>query len=90
VQVRQIAGLGGGDPGVQLLAVPAGEDLGELGDVPGEGVQVRAAFGDLPELEFLVVAERAGSRSIQLVTSRTFGGAGAAGGAAAKARNGCR
>jgi len=35
----------------------AGEDLGELGDVPGEGVQVRAAFPGLGELGFLVVAE---------------------------------
>ena len=41
-QVRLVVGTDLGDPGVQLLAVPAGEDLGERGDVPGQGVQVRA------------------------------------------------
>ena len=37
--------------------MPSGEDLGELGDVPGQGVQVRAAAPDLAELGFLLVIE---------------------------------
>jgi len=49
VQVGLVIGFDSGDPVVELVAVPAGEDLGELGDVPGEGVQVRAAVADLRE-----------------------------------------
>jgi hypothetical protein len=90
VQVGLVVGLDGGDPGIQPVAVPAGEDLGELGDVPGESIQARAAVLDLLELEFVVFIEGVRVAQLQLVTSRTFGGAGAAGGAAAMARNGCR
>ena len=57
VQVGLVVGLDGGDPVVEAVAVQAGEDLGELGDVPGEGVQVRAAFPGLGEFVFLVVVE---------------------------------
>jgi hypothetical protein len=54
-QVRLVAGAGPGDPGVQLLTVPAGEDLGELGDVRGEGVQVRALGTDAGEAVLFIV-----------------------------------
>ena len=57
VQVGLVVGLDGRDPVVEAVAVAAGEDLGELGDVAGEGVQVRAACPGLGELVFLVVIE---------------------------------
>jgi hypothetical protein len=57
VQVRLVVGFDGGDPVVELAAVAAGEDLGELGDVPGEGVQVRAAFPGLREFLLLLVVQ---------------------------------
>jgi len=57
VQVRLVVGLDGGDPVVEAAAVAAGEDLGELGDVPGEAVQVRAAPSGLREFGFLIVVE---------------------------------
>ena len=57
MQVGLVVGLDRGDPVVEAVAVAAGEDLGELGDVPGEGVQVRAALCGLGELGFLVVVE---------------------------------
>jgi hypothetical protein len=57
VQVGLVVGVDGFDPCVEAVAVQAGEDLGELGDVAGEGVQVRAAFPGLGEFVFLVVAE---------------------------------
>jgi hypothetical protein len=60
VQVGLVVGLDGGDPVVEAAAVQAGEDLGEPGDVAGEGVQVRAAFAGPGEL-FLLVAEVIGS-----------------------------
>ncbi len=40
--------------------MPAGEDLGELSNVPGEGVQARAAFPGFGEFRFLVIIEVAG------------------------------
>ena len=57
MQVRLVVGLDRGDPVIEAVAVAAGEDLGELGDVPGEGIQVRAALCSLRELGFLVVIE---------------------------------
>ena len=57
MQVRLVVGLDRGDPVIEAVAVAAGEDLGELGDVPGEGIQVRAARCGLRELGFLVVIE---------------------------------
>jgi len=45
----QAGGIDGGDPGVRLLAVPAGEDLGELGDVAGQGGDVVGQVGQ-PEV----------------------------------------
>ena len=62
VQVGLVVGLDGGDPVVEAVAVQAGEDLGELGDVPGERVQVRAAFPGLRELFLLVVIRGCPSR----------------------------
>jgi hypothetical protein len=43
VQVRSVVGVDPGDPLVEASAVPAGERVSEPGDVPGDGVQVRAA-----------------------------------------------
>jgi hypothetical protein len=40
VQVGLVIGLDGGDPGIEAVAMAAGEDLGESGDVTGQGVQV--------------------------------------------------
>jgi len=54
-QVRLVVGAGPGDPGVQPLPAPAGEDLGELGDVAGQGVQVRALGTDAVEAGLLIV-----------------------------------
>ena len=59
-QVRLVAGAGRGDPGVQLLAVPAGKDLGELGDVRGEGVQVRALGPDAGQAGLLIGIQGSG------------------------------
>ena len=59
-QVWLVAGAGRGDPGVQLLAAPAGEDLGELGDVRGQGVQVRALGPDAGEAGLLIVVQGGG------------------------------
>ena len=55
VQVGLVVGLDGGDPVIEAIAVQAGEDLGEFGDVPGERVQMRAACPGLRELGLLVV-----------------------------------
>ena len=57
MQVGLVVGFDGGDPVVEAVAVAAGEDLGELGDVAGEGVQVRAALPGPGELFLLVVVE---------------------------------
>jgi hypothetical protein len=54
-QVRLVVGAGPGDPGVQLLPAPAGEDLGEVGDVAGQGVQVRALGTGAGEAVLLIV-----------------------------------
>ena len=59
-QVRLVAGAGLGDPRIQLLAAQAGEDLGELGDVAGQGVQVRALGPDAGEAGLLVVVQGGG------------------------------
>jgi hypothetical protein len=50
VQVGLVVGLDGGDPVVEPVAVQAGEDLGERGDVAGQGVDVGAAVPCVPEL----------------------------------------
>ena len=60
VRVRLVIGLDGGDPVIKPAAVQAGEDLGELSDVAGEGVQVRAAFPGAGKLGFLLVVQVAG------------------------------
>jgi len=57
VQVRLVVGLDFGNPAIEAAAVAAGEDLGELGDVPDEGVLVRAASSGFREFGFLVVVE---------------------------------
>ena len=44
VQVELVACVDGGDPVVKAVTMRAGEDLGELGDVAGELVQVRAVL----------------------------------------------
>jgi hypothetical protein len=69
--------------------VLSGEDLGELGDVAGECVQVRAAGLHLAELCLLVVE---GIRVAQHPAGDVadLGRAGLTGGAAARARKGCR
>src|SRR5262249_27155581 len=59
-QVRLVAGAGLGDPGIELLAAPAGEDLGEFGDVRGEGVQVRALGADAGEAGLCIVVQGGG------------------------------
>jgi hypothetical protein len=61
VQVRQVAGVDGGDPAGQVLAVAAGHHLGERGDVPGGGAQLRAAGFDPAGLGGLVVGEVIGA-----------------------------
>ena len=88
VQVGLVVGFDGGDPVVEAVAVQAGEDLGELGDVPGECVQVRAAPSGLREFDFLVVVEvvRVGGDPPGQVTG--LGRPGTAGGAAPASRNG--
>jgi hypothetical protein len=54
VQVGLVVGVDGDEPVVPAVAAQTGEDLGELGDVAGGRVQVRAAFpGDVSL--FLVV-----------------------------------
>jgi hypothetical protein len=88
VQVGLVVGLDCGDPVVEAAAVQAGEDLGELGDVAGQGVQVRAAFPGLGEFVFLVVAEVVRVGKDQLARSRALGGPGTAVGAAPASRNG--
>ncbi len=51
-----VVGVDGGEPVVEAAAVQAGEDLGELGDVAGARVQVRAVLPGPGEfLLFLVV-----------------------------------
>jgi len=89
VQVGLVVCFDGGDPVIEAVAVPAGEDLGELGDVPGEGIQVRAAFPACASFAFSSSSRVSGSRRIQLATSRALGGAGTAGGAAPSSRKGC-
>ena len=56
VQVGLVVGIDGGELVVEAVAVQAGEDLGELGDVAGARVQVRAVLPGPGEfLLFLVV-----------------------------------
>ncbi len=56
VQVGLVVGVDGGEPVVEAVAVQAGEDLGELGDVAGARVRVRAVLPGPGEfLLFLVV-----------------------------------
>ena len=83
VQVRLVIGLDGGDPVIEPVSVEAGEDLGELGDVAGEGVQVRAAFPGLRELGLLLVIEvgRVGEDPAGQVTGLRRAGDGGRGGA---------
>jgi len=90
VQVGLVVGLDVGDPVVEAAAVQAGEDLGELGDVPGERVQVRARARARARLAFSSSSRLSGCLRIQLARSRAFGGPGTAGGAAPAPRNGWR
>ena len=57
MQVGLVVGFDSGDPVVEAVAVQAGEDLGEPGDVAGEGVQVRAAFPSPKGADPLVVVQ---------------------------------
>ena len=89
VQVGLVIGFDGGEPGVETVAVQAGEDLGELGDVGGEGVQVRAPVPDLGERGFLGVIEVLGvgedpAGDVAGFRRRRHGGRGGA-----RSRNGC-
>ena len=56
-----VIGVDGGDPRVEAAAVAAGEDLGEGGDVPGQGVQVRAAGADVLEANLVVGVQVVGA-----------------------------
>ena len=50
-----VVGFDGGEPGFQVaVAGPPGHHLGEAGDVPGQGVDVRAAGTDGVELCLVV------------------------------------
>jgi hypothetical protein len=60
VQVGLVVGLDGGDPVIELLAVAAGEDLGERDDVAGQGVDVGAAVACVLELGLLVLVQGIG------------------------------
>jgi hypothetical protein len=83
VQVGLVVGVDGGEPVVVAVAVQAGEDLGELGDVAGARVLVRAVLPGPGEfLLFLVVEvvrvdedQLARSRALA-VRGRWWGGAG--------------
>jgi hypothetical protein len=88
VPVGLVVCLDGGDSVIEAVSVQAGEDLGELGDVPGEGVQVGAAFPGPVEPGFLVVIE--GVRVLEDPAGQVagLGQAGTAGGAAPAFRNG--
>jgi hypothetical protein len=44
VQAGLVVGVDGGEPVVEAVAVRAGEDLGELGDVADARAQVRAVL----------------------------------------------
>ena len=61
VQVGQVVGADGGDPGVEAVAVQAGDHLGERLDVAAQGVQVGAGRQYLRELELLAGVEVAGA-----------------------------
>jgi hypothetical protein len=63
----QVVGADGGDPGVEAVAVQAGDHLGELLNVAAQSVQVGAGGPYLRELELLAVVEVVGRRRIQLV-----------------------
>lgn len=54
MEVGLVVGLDCGDPVIAPLDVPAGEDLGERGNVAGQGVDVGAAVPCVLELELLV------------------------------------
>ena len=88
VQVGLVVGFDGGDPVVEAVAVPAGEDLGELGDVAGKGVQVRAAFPGPGEPGFLVIIQ--GVRVLEYPAGQVAGfwrsGGGGRGGAGSAER----
>jgi hypothetical protein len=55
-QPRQLIALYPVDPGGEALAVPAGHELGERGDMAGERLQVRAARQHLLAVEQLLSA----------------------------------
>jgi hypothetical protein len=57
VQVGQVVEVDGVDPAGQVLAVAAGHQLGECGDVAGGGVELRAAGFELAEPGVLVVGD---------------------------------
>jgi hypothetical protein len=57
VQVGLVVGVDGGEPVVEAVAVRAGEDLGELGDVADARVQVRAALPGPGEFLLFPVVE---------------------------------
>jgi hypothetical protein len=55
VQVGQVVGADGGDPGVEAFAVPAGHHLGERLHVMVQGIQVGAGRQDAVPLENRIV-----------------------------------
>jgi len=57
-----VIGFYHGEPGLQVLAAgPPGHHLGEAADMPGQCLDVRAAFGDLAGLFLLFFAQAVGA-----------------------------
>ena len=82
VQVGQVVGADGGDPGVEAVAVQAGDHLGELLDVAAQGVQVGAGGPYLLDLELLAVVEVVGAAADPAGDVTDLGRGGDGGGAA--------
>jgi hypothetical protein len=78
VQVGLVVGVDGGEPVAEAVAVRAGEDLGELGDVAGARVQVRAVLPGPGEFLLSSSSRLSGSVRIQLARSRALAGPGTA------------
>ena len=84
MQVGLVIGVGGG-PVVEAVALQAGEDLGELGDVAGARVQVRAVLPGRASFSFSSSSRLSGSVRIHLARSRALA-SGDGGGAARVSR----
>jgi hypothetical protein len=72
VQVGLVVGVDGGEPVAEAVAVRAGEDLGELGDVAGARVQVRAVLPGPGEFLLSSSSRLSGAVRIQLARSRAL------------------